>query len=134
MLEELQRLRDLYRAAAHPGDEFEPHGDDYVMVYERDGGAVVCGQCLNDEYRALLVALPVLVAWACSKTLARWLNRSLPVGKTQITAEDEALLRGTALRTWRFFRQFSNVAANWLVPDNVQQEPPVAQESEEEQS
>ncbi|PYV22453.1 MAG: hypothetical protein DMG24_16725 [Acidobacteria bacterium] len=76
--------------------------------------------------RALLVALPVLVAWACSKTLARWLNRSLPAGKTQITAEDEALLRGAALRTWRFFRQFSNAAANWLVPDNVQQEPPVA--------
>jgi len=79
------------------------------------------------EYRpgALPVASPVLVLWACAKPLSQWLNRPLLAGKTAITEEDEAVLRRAALGTWRFFRQFSNADANWLVPDNVQEEPPV---------
>ena len=88
------------------------------------------------EYRpgALPVASPVLVLWACAKPLSQWLNRPLLAGKTAITEEDEAFLRRAALGTWRFFRQFSNAEANWLVPDNVQEDPPVVAPRVQEQS
>ena len=35
--------------------------------------------------------------------------------------KDEALLRRSALRTWRLFREFSTLAENWLIPDIVQE-------------
>ena len=35
------------------------------------------------------------------------------------------LLRNSALRTWRFFREFSTREERWLVPDIVQAEPPL---------
>ena len=38
--------------------------------------------------------------------------------------KDELLLRHAALRTWRYFAEFSTEEHNWLVPDNVQEEPP----------
>jgi cyclic beta-1,2-glucan synthetase len=78
------------------------------------------------EYRpgALPIAAPVLFLWASARPLSRWLNRALPAGKTEITQEDEAFLRSVALRTWSFFRRFSQAEANWLVPDNVQEAPP----------
>jgi len=36
-------------------------------------------------------------------------------------AKDEALLRRSALRTWRLFREFSTPEENWLIPDIVQE-------------
>ena len=36
-------------------------------------------------------------------------------------AQDEALLRQSALRTWRVFREFSTAEENWLVPDLIQE-------------
>ena len=38
--------------------------------------------------------------------------------------KDERLLRNAALRTWRYFAEFSTEEHNWLVPDNVQEKPP----------
>ena len=35
-------------------------------------------------------------------------------------AEDEAYARKIALKTWRYFREFSNEKENWLIPDNIQ--------------
>ena len=74
---------------------------------------------------ALPIALPVLVLWACSKLLSRWLNRPLRDERTAITKEHEELLRGAALSTWSFFRVFSNAETNWLIPDNFQEDPPM---------
>ena len=70
---------------------------------------------------ALPVALPIVILWACSKPLARWLNRSQRAERTAITAEDETFLRAAGLRTWAFFRVFSNSQFNWLIPDNLQE-------------
>ena len=33
------------------------------------------------------------------------------------------MLRRAALRTWRYFAEFSTEEHNWLVPDNVQEKP-----------
>jgi len=40
----------------------------------------------------------------------------------KISSKDEALLRNSALRTWRFFREFSNERENYLIPDIFKEE------------
>ncbi len=73
---------------------------------------------------ALPAALPILLLWASSKLLSRWLNRPPRPLRGEVPEEDELLLRRAALRTWRYFAEFSTEEHNWLVPDNVQEEPP----------
>ncbi len=73
--------------------------------------------------RALLAAFPILALWASSKQLSKWLNRPPRTCRCQVTPQDQLLLRRTALRTWRYFAEFSNEEHNWLVPDNVQETP-----------
>ncbi|MDP9337306.1 MAG: glycosyl transferase [Acidobacteriota bacterium] len=69
---------------------------------------------------AFLAASPVLLLWFFSKPIAKWLDRPLPSGRSEITSDDEKFLRRVALRTWRFFRTFSTAEDQWLIPDNVQ--------------
>jgi cyclic beta-1,2-glucan synthetase len=73
--------------------------------------------------RALLAALPILGLWAASKQLSKWLNRPPRLTRCQVTPQDQLLLRRTALRTWRYFAEFSTAEHNWLIPDNVQETP-----------
>lgn len=72
---------------------------------------------------ALWVALPILVLWGCSKLISLWLDRPPRIGKKPASRKDELFLRRTALRTWRFFAEFSTQEHNWLIPDNLQEEP-----------
>jgi len=72
---------------------------------------------------ALPAALPILLLWACSKLLSQWLNRPPRALRSEVPEKDELLLRRAALRTWRYFAEFSTEEHNWLVPDNVQEEP-----------
>jgi hypothetical protein len=74
---------------------------------------------------ALPMAAPILVIWALSGLLSRWLNRPLRPGRSEITPQDEEFLRTAALRTWRFFQSFSTSENNWLIPDTVQQDPAI---------
>jgi hypothetical protein len=72
---------------------------------------------------SFLAALPILVLWFCSKPFALWLNGS-PLGPPPVvTKKDAWLLRKSALHIWRYFAEFSDEEHNWLVPDNVQDEP-----------
>lgn len=73
-------------------------------------------------------ALPFLLVWACSKLLSNWLNAS-PIDQDVVfTAKQQQFVREIALRTWRYFSTFSNEKNNWLVPDNVQEQPLVIAE------
>jgi len=73
--------------------------------------------------QSLLAAAPILVLWACSKLIAVWLNAS-PLRPTPETADrDIRLLRRSALHIWRYFAEFSSQEQNWLVPDNLQENP-----------
>ena len=72
---------------------------------------------------ALPAALPILLLWASSKLLSQWLNRPPRPVRSEVPAKDERLLRRAALRTWRYFAEFSTDEHNWLIPDNVQEEP-----------
>jgi len=71
------------------------------------------GMCLICE---LWIAAP-LIAWALNHPF-----RS-PVA---LPARERKFLRETALRTWRFFADHIEADQHWLVPDNVQQDPPLA--------
>ncbi len=73
---------------------------------------------------AIWAASPIILLWACSKPLAVWLNASPVERPPDITRRDEWLLRKSALYIWRYFAELSNQDQNWLVPDNVQDDPP----------
>ncbi len=74
--------------------------------------------------RALYVALPILVLWACAKPLSLWLNGSPRAERRPASRSDNLFLRKAALHTWRYFAEFSNQEHNWLVPDYVRETPP----------
>ena len=87
--------------------------------------AVVLGLAIFHWRRdSFYAALPILVLWAGSKVVSSWLNRSPRALRNQVSDDDEVFLKKTALRTWRYFAEFSTAEHNWLVPDNVQEEPP----------
>ncbi len=72
----------------------------------------------------LIVAAPFLMLWASSNAIARWLDKPRRSKRSSITAVDQAMLRQAALRTWRFFREYSTAEENWLIPDIVQEDAP----------
>jgi hypothetical protein len=71
---------------------------------------------------ALPASLPILLLWACSKPISLWLNRPPRAPRQQASERDRWLLRVAALRTWRYFAEFSTEEHHWLIPDNVQEE------------
>jgi cyclic beta-1,2-glucan synthetase len=73
--------------------------------------------------KSLVAAVPILLLWASSKLVALWLNESPLPPNRQLNAQDAVLLRRYALFTWRYFAEFSTAEHNWLIPDNVQEDP-----------
>jgi hypothetical protein len=73
--------------------------------------------------QALPAALAVLLLWACSKPVSAWLNRPPAAARNRTSAKDLAFLRRAGLQTWRYFAEFSTAEHNWLIPDNVQEQP-----------
>ena len=74
---------------------------------------------------SLFIASPILGLWMLADFFTIWVNRKPSDQKRQLTPEDERFLRLTGLRTWRYFREFSHAGNHWLIPDNVQEDPPV---------
>jgi ElaB/YqjD/DUF883 family membrane-anchored ribosome-binding protein len=74
--------------------------------------------------QALPSAIPVLMLWASSKVVAVWLNQSPRASASEISPADKLYLRRSALHIWRYFAEFCTTEHNWLIPDNVQEEPP----------
>src|SRR3984893_16457073 len=73
---------------------------------------------------AFFAALPILLLWGCSKWISMWLNLPPRTTRTETSGRDDLFLGRAALRTWRYFAEFSSEEHNWLIPDNVQEEPP----------
>jgi cyclic beta-1,2-glucan synthetase len=73
--------------------------------------------------RSLVTALPFLCLWGGSKLVALWLNQSPVITCTEVSRRDALFLRRAALYTWRYFAEFSSAEHNWLIPDNVQEDP-----------
>src|SRR6266481_239564 len=73
--------------------------------------------------QAMPAAAVILFLWACSKPVSMWLNRPPAAPRNQASAKDVIFLRRAALKTWRYFAEFSTAEHNWLIPDNVQEQP-----------
>jgi hypothetical protein len=71
---------------------------------------------------SILIALPFLILWGCSKAICGWLNKPFWTSGSKIVDKDRTLLRRSVLLTWRFFREYSNESENWLIPDIVEQD------------
>ncbi len=71
----------------------------------------------------LVVAGPVLIAWAVAPTVEWWLGLPIPSKKTRVTEEQKYYLRELARKTWAFFERLVGPADNWLPPDNLQEYP-----------
>ena len=71
---------------------------------------------------SFVVAWAILLLWCASDAFSNWLDQPLPEDGLRIGPRDEALLRNSALRTWRFFREFSNENENYLIPDILKEE------------
>jgi cyclic beta-1,2-glucan synthetase len=68
---------------------------------------------------SILIALPFLALWGCSKTVCDWLNMPYWTNANKLNEKDRVVLRSIALRTWRFYRELSNERENWLIPDII---------------
>jgi cyclic beta-1,2-glucan glucanotransferase len=78
--------------------------------------------------RALPIALPFLICWFFTGQIAAWLDRPPAPSENRLGARDREFLRETALRTWRFFEEFSGPANHWLISDRLQQSPHIVVE------
>lgn len=85
--------------------------------------AICIGLGLFKRPEAAPYALPFIIAWCFSKLISDWLNGSPQPDEQALSDKDRRFLCDIALRTWRYFADFSNEKNNWLIPDNVQQEP-----------
>ncbi|MHB8750294.1 MAG: GH36-type glycosyl hydrolase domain-containing protein [Aggregatilineales bacterium] len=72
---------------------------------------------------ALLVALPLLVAWAIAPQIAYWISRPTETAETLLSAEQETELRFLARQTWLFFEYMVGPEDHWLPPDHFQEAP-----------
>lgn len=72
---------------------------------------------------SLFAAIPLLMAWTLLPAISRWLDGRADAGEKKLSDLDQTLVRNSALRTWRFFREFSTAEENWLIPDIVRDSP-----------
>ncbi|MEJ2502941.1 MAG: carbohydrate-binding protein, partial [Gemmatimonadota bacterium] len=74
-----------------------------------------------------LLAIGALAAlWAASPAIAHALGGPGIRRRRPLTAAQDDMARDLALRHWRYFDHFSDAGTQWLVPDNVQEEPGAA--------
>ena len=69
------------------------------------------------------LALFVIELWVLSPLAAMWVD-GRPYRSRDRGRDDPDFLREICLRTWRYFTDFSRPEDHWLVPDNVQEDPP----------
>ncbi|MDP2760230.1 MAG: glucoamylase family protein [Sideroxyarcus sp.] len=72
---------------------------------------------------AWLVAAPILLLWLLSPAVAWWISRPLAAPTPGLSIGQQAFLRASARRTWRYFADFVGPDDNWLPPDNFQEHP-----------
>lgn len=73
----------------------------------------------------LAVSLPFVAVWVMLPKITKWLDQPSATRQPALSDDQQALVRNAGLRTWRFFREFSNAEENWLIPDLLQETPPL---------
>ena len=69
----------------------------------------------------LLIASPILLLWGLTNPFVVWLNAKPVQADYRPHPEQVIFLHNIALRTWRYFVEFSTSENHWLIPDNVQE-------------
>ncbi|MEO5648724.1 MAG: glucoamylase family protein [Ginsengibacter sp.] len=78
---------------------------------------------LYTNYPAFFVALPILILWFISPSVAWRLSIPEKEESPDLNEEQTWFLHKSARKTWSFFEQFVNQNENWLPPDNFQEHP-----------
>ena len=72
---------------------------------------------------ALLVAMPVLLAWFISPWLMWWLGKPRLEAVAELSRDQLRFLGRLARRTYGFFESHVTAQDHWLPPDNIQEHP-----------
>lgn len=70
-----------------------------------------------------LFCAPAILLWLVSPVIVCWISLPLVSPAPDLNAAQQAFLRASARRTWRFFAAFVGPEDNWLPPDNFQEYP-----------
>ncbi len=70
-----------------------------------------------------LLPIAVMILWAVSPLTAEFMSSRPRANGGRADLRDVRFLRNIALKTWRYFVDFGDQEDNWLVPDNVQEDP-----------
>jgi len=113
-----------WRSAAHVSsdnaqDWYRVSREHLVLLSPMVAVPVAFWLFLNNS-SALLVALPVLLAWFTAPALVIWLSAPRVFRRDTLSLDDRLFLRRVARRTWHYFDTFSGPDENWLPPDNYQ--------------
>ena len=85
--------------------------------------ALGVGLTLASQPAAWLYAAPILLLWLLSPVAGWWISQPLAAAAPGLSVDQEAFLRTSARRTWRYFADFVGPDDNWLPPDNFQEYP-----------
>ncbi len=72
---------------------------------------------------AWLYAAPILLLWLLSPVVGWWISQPLVAPAPALSVDQQAFLRTSARRTWRYFADFVGPDDHWLPPDNFQEYP-----------
>ncbi len=113
----LLEWESMAQSEARPGNRVDP-------VILSLAASTVFATALGTLFGLQLTLAPFAVTslWISLPLLAEFLNRA-PAASRKDKPGDTEFLRDLALRTWRYFADFSTPSENWLVPDNVREEP-----------
>lgn len=91
------------------------------LAYQRQktGGFLRPLDFLSDFW----TAIPFLVLWLFSPTVAFWISRLLEEKDPGLTPLEIKAMHRLARKTWRFFEVFVGPEDHWLPPDNFQEYP-----------
>jgi len=70
-----------------------------------------------------LYAGPILLLWLVSPVVGWWISQPLIASTPGLSLDQQAFVRTSARRTWRYFADFVGPDDNWLPPDNFQEYP-----------
>jgi cellobiose phosphorylase len=70
-----------------------------------------------------LLSAPLLLLWLVSPIVGWWISQPLVSPTPDLSGDQQAFLRASARRTWRYFAEFVGPDDNWLPPDNFQEYP-----------
>ena len=116
-----KKLLEWETAAQYELEKRKKTPVDIYLAWTPVVALLIAGSLYFFRPRALVVASPILFLWFFSRIAAKWLDRPLRAAASALKPEDETYARKIALKTWRFFCEFSNEKENWLIPDNIQE-------------